>query len=254
MRHTPLDFILENQVFTLAEFQAEYRLLKKSVASAGDLLAYHVKEGRICSVRRGVYAHARWVDPWLLASKLTKNVLISHDGALSFHGVTHVGNQITFMTTERTTSTTFNEIVFQPLQVKLARLTSSVLHAQRGGQELMVTSLSRTLVDCLTELDRAPPPVELMELFHSTLAVTDPHEMVNCALRASNRLLTSRLAFFLWCTRANVSLEDTQRLNAFSLQRPGYFLRSARSKGDSLIARWNLIVPGELKAFWPRNH
>ncbi len=44
---TPLDFILQREVFRLDEFEAPYRQMKRSPESAKATLAYHVKSGRL---------------------------------------------------------------------------------------------------------------------------------------------------------------------------------------------------------------
>lgn len=250
---SPLDFILQNPVFRLEEFVAAYGKTRRSSERAGDALAYHVKEGRLLNVRRGLYVQAGgFVDPWLIASKLADEVVISHDGALSFHGVTGLGHRVSFMTRSRTSVVRFNEVIYQPLRVSKRSILMGEAF-ERCGHELLVTPLSTTFVDCLASLDRSPPPVELLELFKRSMGGLDPTRMISHALRSKSPLVVSRLAFFLTCARCDLETSDVQRLNGHGVKVPTYFQRSARTEDDSLIPRWNLIVSPELRSSWPSN-
>ena len=249
---TPIDFIEQHPMFTLEEFQAAYGKRRESSKSAGDALAYHVKEGRLLNLRRGLYVHAdQFVDPWLLASRLADDVVISHDGALSLHGLTGLGHRISFMTSTRTRVLCFNEVIYQPLRVSRNRMRNAE-EVEWGGQTLRVSTLSSTFVDCLENLDRSPPPLELLALFKKSIRNLDPSLMISHALRFKSPLLVSRLAFFLTCVRCDLTTSDVRDLNGHGVQVPTYFQRSARTKHDSIIPRWNLIVSPELRGCYPR--
>jgi predicted transcriptional regulator of viral defense system len=209
--------------------------------------------GRLNSVRRGLYAHTTFVDPYLLASKLADDVVISHDGALSFHGLTGLGHRVSFMTSSRTPPVTYGEIIYQPIRMQrpFMRLPDEV--SQREEQAILVTPIPATLVDCLALLDRGPPLDELMEIFKSLVKTADPSKMIAHARSYKSPLLIARLAYFLTCARYDLKVPDLQALNSGIPKQPTHFLRSARGEFDSAIRKWNLIVPPELYAFWPGN-
>jgi predicted transcriptional regulator of viral defense system len=247
--HSPFEFILENPVFRFEEFVKDYRVTGRSGSAAG-VLAWHVKTGRLDHLKRGLYVHGRtWVDPWLIASKMVKDAVISHDGALSFHGATGVGHRVTFMTRERATPVTYNDIIFQPLRSR-AWVWSEV---ERGANRLRVTPLSIAFVDCLTHLELGPPPEELFNLMVSVASTLDVQAMIDHALRTESPLVVSRLAFFLWCSRCPLSDEQLHSLASKGVRVPTYFQRKERTKGDAIVARWNLIVSPELQWIVPRN-
>jgi predicted transcriptional regulator of viral defense system len=247
---SPLDFILKNPVFRLEEFVAAYGKTRKSSAHARDALAYHVKEGRLLNVRRGLYIQAGgFVDPWLIASRLSEEVVISHDGALSFHGVTGLGHRISFMTRSRTSVLRFNEVIYQPIRVRENRILSAE-QFKRGGHTILVTSLSSTFVDCLANLERSPPPVELLGLLRNSVGQLDPARMIAHALWYRSPLVVSRLGFFLTCAGCSLDTAEVQLLNGHGVQEPTYFQRSTRTKEDTFIGPWNLIVSPELHGCW----
>lgn len=248
---TPLDFIAQHEAFRVEEFEAAYRAMRRKPSSARAALAYHVNNKRLVAVRRGVYAHLSGVDPWLLATKLTPDAVLSHDGALSVRGLGPLGHSLSFLTTLRTTPTQYNEVIYRPLRVSPRELHLEIDTLYRLGQPVLVTSLERTLVDCLARLDRAPPLEALLDLFLATERETSASKMISWASSFKSPLLVSRLAFFLQCGRRELDLADVQQLNKHSLTVPDYFLRSARSARDSLVGRWNLIVSPELQARWP---
>jgi predicted transcriptional regulator of viral defense system len=250
---SPLDFIIENPVFRLEELQAEYLRIGRAAESAVDLVEYHLQQGRIQRVRRGVYSHARFVDPWVVASKLASTVVVSHDGALSFHGLTGVGHSLSFMTTDRTSIARFNDIVYQPLRVTELRLSQSKSQQhEREGQRFRVTTLEASLVDCLSLLARSPEPVALMELFEEARGRADPRAMIKHALHFKSPLLNSRLGFFLMCAHFDVTRGDLAELESAAAPASTPFQRGVTKKNDGYAPKWRLVVPAELFAFWRR--
>jgi hypothetical protein len=246
----PVDFIAQNPVFRLEEFVAAHRDMDRPSRSAAEELKYHVETGRLVNLRRGLYAHTATFDPWLIASRMAHDAVISHDGALSFHGVTGVGHRVTFTTRTRTPAMTFNEIVFDPIRTSNLKQGDEV---QRGAHRLKVTSLSIAFTDCLIDLERSPPAHELYELLAKSARSLDPAVMIAHALETKSRLAISRLAFFLWCARCPLEREQTWDLEHHGVRKPTYFQRSARTDRDSNIPRWNLIVSPELQLVVPRN-
>ncbi|MDP1826922.1 MAG: hypothetical protein Q8L48_26855 [Archangium sp.] len=252
---TPLEFFALHPVFLLEEFEAAYENMgrssdTRSPRSAAKILAWHVKEGRILNVRRGLYVRADHFDPWLLASELADDVVISHDGALSFHRVTGLGHRLSFTTSSRTSGFVFDEVIYQPLRLKEPRI-GGILEGKRSGQSVFVTSLELTFVDCLAVLERAPAPEELIVHFGQRVKSLDHRAMIRHALDLESPLVVSRLAYFFICARVDLDGPEKYLLETHGAQRPTYFLRSARTEQDRFIRRCNLIVPPDLLRFWP---
>jgi predicted transcriptional regulator of viral defense system len=252
---TPVEFFAVHPVFRLDEFEAAYENMgrpstDRSARSAAKILAWHVKEGRLFNVRRGLYARADEFDPWVLASKLADDVVISHDGALSFHRVTGLGHRLSFTTTSRTSRVVFDEVIYEPLRIKEPRI-GGVLARKRSGQPLFVTSLEHTFVDCLALLERAPPPEELIVHFGQRVKSLDHRAMIEHAVDLESPIVVSRLAYFFICSRVDLDGPAKHLLETHGAQRPAYFVRTARTKQDRFIRRCNLIVPPTLERFWP---
>ena len=252
---SPLGFIFQHSAFRLEELEAAYRAMRRPVSNARKVLEYHVASGRLVNVRRGVYASMDFVDPWLLASKMAKEVVISHDGALSFHGLTGMEHRVTYMTTERTTGAIYQEMIYAPLRVTEDRLLSSEwVPFERESQPIRVTSIAHALVDCLSLLERSPEPIELLGIFVQCAKSADADAMIRHAYSFESPLLVTRLAFFMSCARFDLHKAQWEELARRGVQDATYFLRSARTKDDCHVPRWKLIVPPDLHQCWLNVH
>ena len=90
-------------------------------SSAGSATAYH-QAGRVVRIRRGLYAvvppgadaGSYPIDPFLIASKLTPDSLLSHHTALEFHGKAYsVHTHLTYSTSQPPEPLTFRSHVFK---------------------------------------------------------------------------------------------------------------------------------------------
>ena len=247
---SPADFISQRRVFRLDELRAEYRAMGRKPSAAHDTVAYHLGTGRLVVVRRGVYTHAECSDPPLIASKLTADAVLSHEGALLLRGLALDDHGCCFLTATRTGITRYAGCVYQPIRVAPSSLWPDVETLERSGQALRATTLERTYVDCLTRLDRSPPPEHLLKTFVATAPTLDVDRILFTARRSGSPLVTSRVAFFLACARSALTRKQAQHLERDGVQVPTYFLRSARTKNDALISPCNLIISAKLRRFW----
>lgn len=245
-------FIEAHSVFTLDEFKAHYESIGRDPKAARFALDYFLRERRLSSARRGLYTWNDWVDPWLVASKIAKDVVISHEGALSFHGFVGVGYRVTFMTSARVQPFPYRTVEYKPLLVSPGRLEATPqTRVEREGSLIRVATLEAALVDSLAELDHGPFPYDeddpridlLVGVFKETQHAADPETMSKYAVSRGSPLLVSRLGFVLMCARAaDLTDETITRLEKNKLPRPDYFRRTTRAGEGSLLSRWNLIL------------
>lgn len=81
----------------------------------------------------------------------------------------------------------------------------------------------------------------------------NPTGMIQHAQAFQSPLLVSRLAFFLTCARCDLDANHRKLLTRHGVQVPTYFLRSARTRRDSYVSKWKLIVSPALYRSWPSN-
>lgn len=90
-----LPFFVHHPVFRLEELEAFLHARgTDNEHTIQALIAYHITQGHILRIRRGLYATVpigsspdeQLVDPYLVASRLTDDAVIAYHSALQFHG------------------------------------------------------------------------------------------------------------------------------------------------------------------------
>ena len=163
MRHEA--FFLSHPVFTGREFAEHLSLGGRNGARTKDtILAYHTETGRIVRIRRGLYAAAPPgydgdsfpIDPYLIASRLTRDSVLSHHTALQFHGRAHtVWQQFSYQATRPAVPTNISAPTcsgardFRPFSLTVSPRCLAFMTVERANVSLRVASLERTLVDVL---------------------------------------------------------------------------------------------------------
>jgi hypothetical protein len=185
-------------------------------------------------LRRGVYVHHDFFDPWIVTSRLAPDVIFAFDGALSLRGLGGAYN-LSYLTRSRLQPICFNERILQPVRVETASAWNSLypetIDVERAGFTLRVTRLERSLIDCVERLDRAPELPDLVDAFRLAGPINFDRLLDYVHARKSP-LLAARLAFFLHCARRLDPVFGGALMSA-GLQRPDYFLRTARGPEDS---------------------
>ncbi len=248
-RIKPTDFFAAHPVFTFDEFLASSK--SRPVGTVKALLRYHVEQGNLERLQRGLYAQADFYDPWLAASRLTDDAVIAYDGALALYRPWNELNQqmktkkMSFLTKIRggereIWDVTYTAVAPSPRLGK--RWAQDGVRAElRSGLAMKVTTLERTLVDLMDHLDLVTHDDlwKTIAINHQTL---HHGAMVDHANSLGSDVLGARLGFLL---SALPGTPKTQlaRLEKRRPSSPAYFDRARRSGPNSLIARWNLMIP-----------
>ncbi|MDE2875804.1 MAG: transcriptional regulator [Gemmatimonadota bacterium] len=254
-------FLRRHPVFTGAELTAH-------LASRGELrprtkeslLAYYTGTGRVLRIRRGLYAvippgsdrDSYPVDPFLIASRLTGDAVLSHHTALEYHGRAYSVWQHLIYSAARPLKTlefraqTYRGTRFPESLRRAGQEHFGVLESEQSGVALKVTSLERTLVDVMhrpflgggwEEIWRSLESVEFFNV-ESVVAYT---------LLLGNATTCAKVGFFLEQHRDALMIDgcDLQQLRDRRPAQPHYMDRGARGTGR-LLPAWNLVVPEEL--------
>jgi predicted transcriptional regulator of viral defense system len=255
------NFFDKHHVFTVAEL-SEY-LSKRGPRDPWNrkkLLDHHRKQGRIVSVRRGLYAvvpsgttpeHSP-VDPYLVAAKMADDSVLCCHTALEFYGKAYsVYNRFHYFSrsrpvTLRFRSYEFRRVAFPKSLLDVGKETFEVKVAERLGLDVKVTSFERTLVDVLHRPHLVGSWEEIWRSLES-IEFFNLNAVVDYALLLGNATTVSKVGFFLEQHRETlmVSDEHLQRLWKHRPQKPHYMVRSERKLGR-FIDKWNLVVPLEI--------
>ena len=254
-------FFSHHAVFTLEELD---RFLagkgSRNRHTRNSLLSYYRQQGRIISIRRGLYAVAPPgmspdscpVDPYLLAAKMASDAVLAYHTALAFYGNAYsTYEQFYYLSGRRSAPVTFRSYEFRC--VVTPRILRSkgqemfgVNRRERSGVDVMVTSLERTLVDVLNRPDLSGSWEEIWRSLES-VEYFDLDRVVEYALMLENATTAAKVGFFLEQHRESLMVEDEhlKSLLDFRPRRPHYLERGKRTAGH-LVTNWNLVLPKEV--------
>lgn len=255
------DFIDRHPVFTIDEldrFLTEKGSLNRNTRNS--LLSYYRQQGRIVSVRRGLYAvvpvgaspESSPVDPFLLAGKITPDAVLAYHTALEYHGNAYsVFNRFHYISNRYSVPTRFQNYEFRsvlhPCSLrKKARTEFGVQETERSGIHIRVTGYERTLVDVLDRPDLSGSWEEIWRSLES-IEFFDLDQVVAYALLLENATTAAKVGFFLEQHREMLMVDDghLEALHDLRPHQPHYLKRSKRRNG-SLVSKWNLVVPREV--------
>ena len=250
----PDHFLATRSLFTRAELSKA--LHGRSSATIDAHLTRWRRQGRVLRVKNGLYVRAFSTDVdagsaapdfIALASRMAPDAVVSYHTALEAHGCAQsLFDHLTFVTWTRVKPVEFMERRFSPVRPRapLAGLAEDhrwIEVLDRGGLEVRVTSLERTVVDVL---DRPSLSGGTDEVWRSLALVpaVDPEDVFEYVRLLDNRTLAGRVGFFLETRREELAVPDStlQKLESLAPNQPVHL---DRSLGGRLVRRWNVVVP-----------
>ncbi len=251
------EFFSLHKVFTIKELASSLDAASDS-STIYNLITYHQKQGHILRIRRGLYYsipkgsapnHCS-VDPFLVASKMAEDAVIAYGSALDLHGKLHtVQNRVVYFTKKRVmASFNFQDIEYQAVSIPLAlkavgQELFGIQSVNRLGQQVLVTSLERTLVDVL---DRPYLCGSWEEIWLSLESIEyfDMDQVLKYALFLANSTTIAKLGFFLETHRKTLMIPE-HYLEELCKHRPAkpHYMDHNQNKSQKMIAKWNLVIP-----------
>ena len=253
-------FFRNHPVFTGDEFARHLSCGGRDGARTKEsILAYHTGTGRLLRVKRGLYAvipidadkDSYPIDPYLVASRLTGDSVLSHHTALEFHGRAYTPwRQFSYQARRPLGRLPFRSHVFHGTRFPDALVHSGnemfgVLTMERANVSLRVASLERTLVDVLSRPRYSGGWEEVWRSLES-VEFFDLDRVVEYALLMKNATAAATVGFFLTQRRDALMVEE-RHLNELRRNRPRqpHYLDRAKS-GGRLVSEWNLVAPAEV--------
>jgi len=250
------EFLATHAVFTLSEARKAFLPTAKGPA-VFERIKYHLRQGRLKTVVRGVYATippgvdaGRYrPDRYLIAASVRPDAVFSHHSALELLGAGHSDWSVcTVLTGRRRLAFESGGVTFRfvlpPPPLRGGHKRSLGLRAvDRAGRVLSVTGPERTLVDGF----RQPRLVGgLPELFDSAMGfpVLDLPLLERLLGVYDQRHLYGAVGWFLERGRERFAVSGRllARLEKMRPRSPQHLPRGRR-KGGRLVARWNLVLP-----------
>jgi predicted transcriptional regulator of viral defense system len=204
--------------------------------------------------RRQNYESAQ-PDSFQLAANITPDAIICYASALMVFGKSHSVLNTMYISSERR----FKKLIYQGVEYKYVPLPKREVSVQvisHKGIPLHVTTIERTLVDCLRSL-RYSGGFENLYRSYEGVGYMNWKKIEDCLKHFPSKLLKARVGFFveLFKKEWGIPEEFFIHLEKYVPRNPDYFLgREAKSerlirrrkpkvKPRRFIRRWNLIVP-----------
>ena len=250
------DFLATHPVFSVDKF----REVHQKHGSANEqtfhaLLAYHVRQGNILRIKRGLLAavpagytpETAPVDAFLVAMGLSGDAVVAFHGALQFYGRAHtLYNRYQYLTLVRRRPFTFRGQEFVPVSGGVpdwyTGIDHGVVEERHAGGAVRVTTLERTLVDVMALPQHGGGWEEMFRSLDS-IEFLDIDRVVEDAIQRD--FLTAARAGFYLENRCGDLLVDESHLASLqerSPRKPRY-MGPGRQRGGRLVKRWNLVVP-----------
>lgn len=255
------DFFALHNVFTFKEFELSLSSNQNSSSKSStpyNLLTYHQKQGHILRIRRGIYYSVPKgtdpaqcpVDPFLVASKMAEDAVVAYNSALDLHGKLHsTQSRLIYLTKKRVmASFDFRDIKYQAVAIPSALKTANqetfgTQSMDRLGQQVLVTSLERTLVDVLDRPYLCGSWEEIW-LTLEGIEYLDLDQTLKYALLLANSTTIAKLGFFLETHREALMIPEhyLEELRKHCPIKPHYMDR-IQNQPQKMIVKWNLVVP-----------
>lgn len=249
-------FLDDHPVFTRDEFVDAHRRASGYTGrrAAGALLQYHVDQGHLVRVRRGLYAVVpRGDDPqthrpdrYLVASRLADDAVLAYHTALEVHGVAQsLMSRVTVCTQADLRTQDFRGTTFVAVRPRktLRDPDQHVITVNRQGLDVRVTDLERTVVDVLDRLDVAGGWDEVMRsLAH--VRTLDAPAAASYALQLGVGATAAKLGLYLHSRQEELFVDDATlaRLTAALPKRPQRVERDTPGP-FRVVDRWKLSIP-----------
>lgn len=250
----PDHFLTTHPLFTRGDLIAA--LPGRAPATVDAHLARWVRQGRLLRVKNGLYvgrqpeSTAIWEptpDYIALAARMAPDAAAAYHTALEAHGCAQsLADNFTFVTWTRVRAVAFRGRRLAPVQPRCELRAGHGNDAwidvlDRGGLEVRVTSLERTVADVL---DRPSLAGGLDEVWRSLMAVPaiDPEALLAYVRVLANRTLAARVGFLLDTRQRALAVPDATLAGLESLL-PAQPVHLDRALGGRLVPRWRLIVP-----------
>lgn len=218
-----------------------------------NLVFQGLRRGELGLVKRGLYfvippgqsKETYSPDPFLIASKLSKDAAVAYHSAFALHGAAYSdSNRIYFLTPTLTRGFEFRGTEYVPVQKKATWGTENV---EREGVSVKTTDREKTVIDCVDRPDYAGGLEELLkslELFPSL----DLAKLEGYLKKVNKKVLFAKTGFLLERMKARwkVPEELLLRIEKHCGKGAAYF---ETKKGEGkLIPRWHLILPINLES------
>lgn len=221
--------------------------LTGSESSAAWQIKKYLKKGYIERVRRDLYAvisletEQAIPNRFQIASKAADDACVSHHSAFEFYGY---GNQafydVYFATRKRVRPFYYDGVNYCPI------MSRSDVGVTETGAGVRITSLERTVVDCIAEFEKNGGLEELLRCLILVPAL-DSDKLLEALEAYGFGQLYQKTGFILEVFKDEFSLPDTFFVECEKKSSASKTYLYERQEGFVLHERWKLFAPEDLR-------
>ena len=253
------EFLEHHPVFTLEEFRREFSM-QNGGREASDMIQYNKSMGRVGMIKQGLYyairagqsAQTAPVDPFLLASKVAPDAVLSYHTALDLlrfgHSLfsTYYSFSSRFRPALRFRKDHFRVVVTPEKLQKKSQELFGTEKVERLGVKLVITGKERTLVECLEKPQHCGGFEEMYRSLEK-IPFIRPDLLMQYLDYREQKNLYARVGFFLEQHREDIHVEKSL-LRELAQNVPAQAVYwTQQSKRGVLVKPWNLIVPEAIR-------
>lgn len=220
------------------------RLVDGLPSKVSSSLTRLAEQGHFVKVRQRLWVRAGApADPYSLGARVTFPYVFSYGTALAMHGAAaSERSEVLVSSPHRFDSFEFEAVAYRHTRpwIEDGRVRVTV------GQEFVwATSPERTLVECARVPSNVGGVAELLRSV-SALPELDPDELVKWVDHYGDAAVASRVGYLLQVVERPD--REVRVLAALEKRRPKFraYFDPGKRRGK-LVARWNLLVPAELR-------
>jgi len=262
-------FVSEHPVFTRQRFRADFvthhgdhdgKTRDDLVKAADDVIEYQSRVGRILPCGSSVYAAvpAHLIgsdftpDRYLVAALAREDGILAYHSALELHGLAYSdSNEVQVLSSARPglleTRAGNVRFVKVPVLERESGTMDGVTTFDRTGIHVRVTTLERTVLDCLERPDLAGG-VEELEHALSGITSIKLRPLLAMVERRENHTLAGLVGWWLESRQDDLGLrresvdQALARLDQLAPSKPRPYAGAERTE-DTLVKRWGLWLP-----------
>lgn len=212
-------------------------------------LAKQIYNKKIVAIRKGLYVH---IDSsgyplstkFEIASKIADDSFVCYHSALEFYGVANqVFNIVTVGSTKRFNTFSFNDMEYIRKPIKTSEQITNVVTAS-----VRITSLERTVVDCILDVDAGGGIEEILNALEQ-IRVLDENRLEQVLKAYDSVLLYQKVGFILEQYKDKLMLSNAffDMCKSHLTNQIKYFLQDEYNDIE-YNSKWQLMAPKNIKS------
>lgn len=233
--------ILDLGIFTRQDIQ---RIIKNS-KTAESFLSRSLKKGYIKRIKQNYYVaidianNTPFCNKYVIATKLDKSNYISYHSALEYRGLNNqVFNEVVYSGHKRINDFEFEYVAYHFVKSKCD------LQIETNYDGVKVTSIERTMIDCIDQIDLAGGIEEIYRAFDSIHNINED-KLIETLKFYNKKVLYQRAGYILETFKNNLGISNAtlDYIHSQIGSSKCYLNSSKKVSNTTLNKKWNVCVP-----------